>query len=116
MSSPPTMKTTERIQGQGGPGRGGPFGGPMIGQKSLDFGTSAKRLVRRLRPQMPKVIAVFVFAVLSVALSAIGPKVLGQATDVIFAGVIGSRLPEGMTKEEAIEAARLQGQDRSPTC
>ncbi len=38
-----TMKTTERIQGQGGPGRG-PFGGPMIGQKSLAFGTSAKRL------------------------------------------------------------------------
>jgi ATP-binding cassette, subfamily B, multidrug efflux pump len=111
MSSPPTMKTTERIQGQGGPGRGGPFGGPMIGQKSLAFGTSAKRLVRRLRPQMPKVIAVFVFAVLSVALSAIGPKVLGQATDVIFAGVIGSKLPEGMTKAEAIEAARLQGQD-----
>ncbi len=111
MTSPRTMKTTERIQGQGGPGRGGPFGGPMIGQKSLAFGTSAKRLVRRLRPQMPRVIAVIVFAVFSVALSAIGPKVLGEATDVIFAGVVGSRLPEGMTKAEAIEAARLQGQD-----
>ena len=39
MTSPPTMKTTERIQGQGGPGRGGPFGGPMIGQSP----TSAPR-------------------------------------------------------------------------
>ncbi len=60
---------------------------------------------------MARVIAVIVLAVFSVALSAIGPKVLGEATDVIFAGVIGSRLPEGMTKAEAIEAARLQGQD-----
>ena len=111
MTSPRTMKSTERIQGQGGPGRGGPFGGPMIGQKSLAFGTSAKRLVRRLRPDMARVIAVIVLAVFSVALSAIGPKVLGEATDVIFAGVIGSRLPEGMTKAEAIEAARAQGQD-----
>jgi ATP-binding cassette subfamily B protein len=37
---------------------------------------------------------------------------LGQATDLIFAGVIGSRLPEGMTKAEAIDAARAQGQDQ----
>ena len=111
MTSQRTMKTTERIQGQGGPGRGGPFGGPIIGQKSLAFGTSAKRLVRRLRPEMARVIAVIVFAVFSVALSAIGPKVLGEATDVIFAGVVGSRLPEGMTKAEAIEAAQAQGQD-----
>ncbi len=116
MTSPRTMKTTERIQGQGGPGRGGPFGGPMIGQKSLAFGTSAKRLVRRLRPEMARVIAVIVFAVFSVALSAIGPKVLGEATDVIFAGVVGSRLPEGMTKAEAIEAARPRVRMGSPTC
>ena len=60
MSTPRTMKTTERIQGQGGPGRGGPFGGPMIGQKSMDFGPSAKRLLRRLRPELARVIAVIV--------------------------------------------------------
>ncbi|MGH8951294.1 MAG: ABC transporter ATP-binding protein [Acidimicrobiia bacterium] len=105
------MKATERIQSQGGPGRG-PFGGGMIGQKSLDFGPSFRRLVGRLRPQMPRVIAVLVAAVASVALAAIGPRVLGRATDLIFAGVIGSRLPAGMTKAEAIEAARAQGQNQ----
>src|SRR4029079_17848258 len=47
-----------------------------------------------------------------VALAAIGPKVLGGATDLIFAGVIGRTLPANVTKEQAIEAVRAQGQDR----
>ena len=107
-----TMKTTERVVAGPGPGRG-PFGGGMIGQKSMDFGPSAKRLLGRLRPQRPKVIAVLVAAVLSVGLSAIGPKVLGRATDIIFAGAIGRRLPAGMTKAEAIDAARAAGQGQT---
>jgi ATP-binding cassette, subfamily B, multidrug efflux pump len=107
-----TMKTTERVVAGPGPGRG-PFGGGMIGQKSMDFGPSAKRLLGRLRPQRPKVIAVLVTAVLSVGLSAIGPKVLGRATDIIFAGAIGKRLPAGMTKAEAIDAARAAGQNQA---
>jgi len=107
-----TMKTTERVVA--GPGQGrGPFGGGMIGQKSMEFGPSARRLLARLRPERPKVIAVLVAAVLSVGLSAIGPKVLGRATDLIFAGAIGSRLPAGMTKAEAIDAARAAGQGQS---
>jgi ATP-binding cassette subfamily B protein len=103
------MKATERIQAPGGPGRG-PFGGGLIGQKSMEFGPSARRLARRLRSELPRVIAVIITAVVSVALSAVGPKVLGRATDLIFAGVIGSRLPAGMTKTEAIAAAEAQGQ------
>ena len=107
-----TMKTTERVVAGPGPGRG-PFGGGMIGQKSMDFGPSAKRLLGRLRPERPKVIAVLIAAVLSVGLSAIGPKVLGSATDIIFAGAIGKRLPAGMTKAEAIDAARAAGQGQA---
>ena len=106
------MKTTERIQGQGGPGRGGPFGGGLVGQKSMNFGPSAKRLIRRLRPERAAVISVIVLGIVSVALSAIGPKVLGRATDLIFAGVFGRRLPAGITKEQAVAASRSQGQGR----
>jgi ATP-binding cassette, subfamily B, multidrug efflux pump len=105
-----TMKETERIQGQGGPGRGGPFGGGQIGQKPMSFGSSARRLVGRLRPQMGKVLGVFGAAIVSVGLSAVGPRVLGKATDLIFAGAIGSKLPAGMTKAEAIAAANAAGQ------
>jgi ATP-binding cassette subfamily B protein len=84
----------------------------MVGQKSLDFGPSARRLIGWLRPQLPKVTTVFATGVVSVGLAAIGPKILGQATDVIFAGVIGKRLPAGLTKADAIEAARVRGQDQ----
>jgi ATP-binding cassette subfamily B protein len=112
MTAPRTMKETERIQGQGGPGRGGPFGGGMVGQKPLDFGPSIKRLIRRLRPERPRVIAVIVAGVISVALTAAGPKVLGRATDLIFSGFVGKNLPAGLTQEQAIEGARAQGQDQ----
>ncbi len=106
-----TMKSTERVQA--GPMHGrGPFGGGMIGQKSLDFVPSAKRLLGRLRPQRTRVIFVILAAVISVALASIGPKVLGQATDLIFAGAIGKEMPAGMTRTEAIDAARAAGQDQ----
>ncbi|MGH8911371.1 MAG: ABC transporter ATP-binding protein [Acidimicrobiia bacterium] len=111
MSAPRAMKETERISGQGGPGRG-PFGGAMVGQKSMNFGPSARRLLARLRPQMPKIIGLVLAGVVSVALSAVGPKVLGRATDLIFAGVIGRQFPAGLSKAEAIEATRAAGQDQ----
>ena len=111
-TKPAALKQTERIDGQGGPGHGGPFGGGMVGQKSMSFGPSAKRLVERLRPNRAKVIAVIGLAVISVGLAAIGPKILGRATDLIFAGLFGKRLPEGMTKEQAVEAARASGDGR----
>ena len=105
------MKETERIQGQGGHGRG-PMGGGMIAQKPLSFRASTRRLVGRLRPHLRKVIGLMAAAVVSVALAATGPRVLGRATDLIFAGVIGKNLPSGITKQEAIEAARTVGQDQ----
>ena len=94
--------------------RGGPphmqLGQP--GEKSLDFGPSAKRLMGRLQPHRAKVIVVLVLAVASVVLSSIGPKILGRATDLIFAGVIGRTVqaPPGTTKEQVIEGLRERGQ------
>ncbi len=109
MSDRKTMQKTERISGQIGPGRG-PHGGGMIAQKSLDFKASGKRLIGRLRPERFKVIGVFAAAVASVAMMATGPRVLGHATDIVFAGAIGKTLPAGMTKAQVIDAARARGQ------
>jgi ATP-binding cassette subfamily B protein len=105
------MKQTERPVG--GPGGGhGPFGGGMVGQKSESFGPSARRLVRRLAPARVKVLGVVALAVASVALAVVGPKILGRATDLIFAGVFGGAMPAGMTQDEAVAAARERGEDR----
>ncbi|HZJ05453.1 MAG TPA: ABC transporter ATP-binding protein [Nocardioidaceae bacterium] len=105
------LKETERIQAGPGPGRG-PFGGGMVGQKASTFLPSAKRLIRRMAPDRVRAIAVVVLAVVSVLLTAVGPKILGRATDLIFAGLIGGGLPAGMTKAQAIEELRARGEDR----
>ncbi len=101
------MQETERIQSGPGPGRG-PMGGGMVGQRSMTFGPSARRLVARLRPERPKAVAVAVLAVVSVGLTVLGPRLLGHATDLIFAGVFGRRL-EGSSKAEAVAGLRAQG-------
>ncbi|NHZ70208.1 MAG: ATP-binding cassette domain-containing protein [Proteobacteria bacterium] len=111
MSTRPTMKKTERVQSQGGPGHGGPFGGGMVGQKAMNFGPSMKRLIGRLRPERLKVTLVIFAAVTSVAFASMGPRILGWATDIIFSGLIGKNTPAGLSKDQAIEAARVAGQD-----
>ncbi len=106
-SSPKTLQRTERI-GRGG---FGPHAG-MVGQKAQSFGPSLRRLVGRLRPERGKVSVVFLAALAAVGLSAVGPRVLGHATDLLFAGVIGARMPAGITKAQAIAAARASGQGK----
>jgi ATP-binding cassette subfamily B protein len=106
------MKKTERVEvAGGGPGRG-PFGSGMVGQKALSFGPSMVRLLKRLRPERIKVILVVVAAIVSVGLAAVGPRILGKATDIIFSGVVGKRLPADISMQEAIDAATARGQDQ----
>jgi ATP-binding cassette subfamily B protein len=110
-AKPGTMKETERVVAGGGPGRGGPMGGGMVGQKSMTFVPSAKRLVARMAPERGRAIAVVVLAVASVALSVTGPKILGQATDLIFSGLFGRQL-QGTSKADAVAGLRADGESR----
>ena len=74
-----------------GPGRG-PLGrgqGMMPGEKARDFKGTMKKLMAYLGKYTYAIIAVFIFAIGSVAFSVIGPKVLGKATTEIFNGLIG---------------------------
>jgi ATP-binding cassette subfamily B protein len=77
--------------------------------KAMSFGPSARRLLRRLAPQRGMVLAVLVLAVTGVGFSVAGPKILGRATDLIFAGILGRHLPTGLTTEQAAHAARAAG-------
>jgi ATP-binding cassette subfamily B protein len=83
----------------------------MPAEKSLAFGPSARRLLRRLAPERLGLVAVVALGVLSVALSSVGPLVLGHATDVIFAGVIGRGLDPGTSVAAAAAAERAAGND-----
>ncbi len=107
-----TLRQTERVQA-GGPGPGhGPFGGAIVGQKSLDFWPSARRIVRLMRPERTKAMVTVGLAVVSVVLAVVGPKILGTATDLIFAGLFGKRIPAGVSKAEAVAALRSRGEGR----
>ncbi len=92
-----------------GPGSGGPFGGMgMPAEKSMNFGPSARRLLRRLRPERAGLVGVILLGVLSVLLAVIGPKILGEATNIIFDGAISSQIPAGVTVEQFIAAAEAE--------
>ena len=105
---PEGLKETERIEAPpGGPGRGP--GGGMVAQKAMTFGPSAKRLVARLRPERGTTVLVIVLAVASVGLVAVGPRILGHATDLVFNGFLAGQVPAG-TPDSELPAA-IRGQD-----
>jgi ATP-binding cassette subfamily B multidrug efflux pump len=87
----------------------GPFGGGVPVEKPMRFGPSVRRLLNRLRPEGLKLAGVIGLGVTSVAFMVIGPKILGHATDLIFAGAIGKRLPPGLTEAQVVAAARASG-------
>jgi ATP-binding cassette subfamily B protein len=93
------------------PGRG-PFGGGMVGQKASTFWPSTRRLLAHMRPERARACVVIVLTVMSVIATSVGPKILGAATDVVFTGLIGGRLPSGITKAEAIARLRARGEDQ----
>jgi ATP-binding cassette subfamily B protein len=87
------------------------MGAGMPAEKSMRFWPSAKRLVRRLSPYRARLIAVVALGAMSVLFSVVVPKILGWATDVLFAGVVGRQLPAGTSREQAVEGARAGGND-----
>jgi ATP-binding cassette subfamily B protein len=102
--------TEERPRQARPPMRRGPMGGAsMPAEKAMNFGASAKRLAGRLKPHWVGVLSVFLFTVVSVTFSVIGPKLLGQATTLIFEGVISKGLPSGVTKAQIIAGLRAKG-------
>jgi ATP-binding cassette subfamily B protein len=103
-----------RPQGRG-PQAGQRAGGPFMGlsapvERSKDFRGTLRKLLARLRPERAVLAFVVVLGSLSVAFSVIGPKITGNAMNVIFDGVVGKTLPAGISKEQAIELLRARGQ------
>ena len=122
----PSVKTAEEKAaepaprpGRRPPGRAAAHGRSACRPRSRR--TSARRpsgCSRRLRPERLMVVAVVALAVVSVALSAIGPKILGRATDLIFAGRDRRAAPgRASTQEQAVDGAARPGPGpASPTC
>ena len=84
--------------------------GPPPG-KAEAFWPSFKRMVGLLGAHRISLVVVALAAVGTVVLAVAAPKVLGQATNVIFEGVVSTMLPAGTTKAQAVEALRARGMD-----
>jgi ATP-binding cassette, subfamily B, multidrug efflux pump len=107
----------------GRPGAAGPGGGRgpgMMGMgmglppaKAKDFRGSLSRLFGTLRPERPLIVVVVLLAIVSVTFNVIGPKILGEAINLIVEGELGRQiLSSGATQQQAIDAARAQGQNQ----
>jgi ATP-binding cassette, subfamily B, multidrug efflux pump len=88
--------------------------GAMMGPpvKAHDFKGSMRRLVARLRGDRRLVGTAMALAIVSVTLSVLGPKLLGNATNLIFTGLVGGKMPAGATKAQAVAQLRASGQGR----
>ncbi|TMF74586.1 MAG: ABC transporter ATP-binding protein, partial [Chloroflexi bacterium] len=79
-------------------------------ERSKDFRGTLGKLLSRLRSERPVLAVAVVFGSLGVVFSVIGPKITGNAMNIIFDGVLGRTLPAGVPKEQVIESLRARGQ------
>ena len=87
----------------GGPMRRGPMGGRgpagghgpmgmMAGEKASNFGNTVKTLMTYLKPYRLAIIITLLFSIASTVFAIVGPKLLGNAVNVIFTGVMGKMM------------------------
>jgi len=107
------MSQQAPVRRPGGPmGGGGPMGMGMGASdaKAQDFRASVRRFSGRLHPERWLILLVIALASTSVFLAVLGPKLLGNATNVIFEGIAGQQIPAGMTQDQAVAALEASGQ------
>ncbi|MGZ6270030.1 MAG: ABC transporter ATP-binding protein, partial [Candidatus Limnocylindrales bacterium] len=71
--------------------------------------SSMRRLLGELRPERPRITLVIVLAVVSVACNVVGPRILGNATDLLFSGLLGKQLPAGLSLAQVDAGLRADG-------
>lgn len=84
-----------------GHGHGMAMGMPV--QKAKDFKGTLKRLIGYLKPYTPRLIIVFIAAMLSTVFAIISPKILGNATTELFEGFMAKRSGGGINFDAILQ-------------
>ncbi|WP_243229414.1 ABC transporter ATP-binding protein [Microbacterium sp. CIAB417] len=84
--------------------------------KADNFGKSFGRMIGLLKPSALWFVFVSILGAIGVVLTVAAPKVLGEATNIIYEGFISKTLgdagvPAGTSQEQIVEMLRAQGQD-----
>ena len=80
-------------------------------RKPRSFWPSVHRLGGLMMDFKAGLAVVLVFITGSVLLSVLAPMLLGQATNVVFAGVLSRDLPPDATQQEVVDGLRADGRD-----
>ncbi|QYF99154.1 ABC transporter ATP-binding protein [Microbacterium sp. PAMC21962] len=82
--------------------------------KAANFGRSFGRMIGLLAPYKWAFAFVSVLGAVGVVLAVIAPKVLGEATNILFEGVVSTSLaaqfPAGTSQDQVVDALRAAGQ------
>lgn len=70
-----------------GPGPGGPHG-MMPGEKAKNFKGTMKKLLGYLGKFLPMIVVGLIFAVAATIFNILGPKILGEATNELYSGIV----------------------------
>ena len=94
-------------------GPGPSQGAPTV--KAKDTRGAWVRLIRELRPERFRIVAVIILTTASVLLNVLAPRVLGRATNIIYEGVMGrllarEGLPVGASGDGLVSLLRQRGQ------
>lgn len=73
----------------GGRGHGGPPGMGVPAEKAKDFKGTLRRLITYMRPFRLQIGSVVLMAVLSTVFAILSPRVMGDATTILFEGIMG---------------------------
>ena len=81
--------------GRRGPGGHGPAGRMMPGEKPLHLGATLRRMLAFMGQFKGRLVLVLAFAIGSTVFSIVGPKVLSEATTVLFDGTVAAAAGTG---------------------
>lgn len=97
-----------------GMGHGPAMGRPV--EKAKNFKGSFKRLIGYLKPQKGKFIAVFLLAIFATVFNIFGPKIMGEATNVLVDGLIskGKYFAQIQKAKEAGDLSLIQSLMATP--
>lgn len=86
------------------------WSGGVAPGKAARFGPSFRRLLGLLKPNAVAFVFVSLLGAIGVVLAVLAPKVLGEATNILFEGVVSGMAPAGATQEQVVAGLEAQGQ------
>ncbi len=108
-----TDERVEELEAQEAMIASGGFEPGAMGGKPQNFWPSFLRFIGLLRPYAWVFGFATVLGAIGVVLSVAGPKVLGEATNIVFEGAVGLLIGDqfaGMTQEQVVQALEAAGQ------